>query len=163
MDEIKNISYEDWLSLISKVMTKGMASKELDEIKVVYPKTAGSSHESMICNQLAKLEEFMVKETINSFQKKMILCGEEMDSEIADIACRKLKKHYDDCMFFMQNPSYPESVKKKIHSEVKRIVTSYIDMFFEDLKKLEYANNSAFVRDYIYICKKKLNRIKKMY
>lgn len=163
MDNVKYISYADWISLISGVMTKGLTCEELNKLKVVYPHSVGDSYDTMIYNQLAKLEEYMLKETISSFQKQMTLCLDEMDLEIAEMAFSKFRRHYINCMFFLQIPSYPESVKSKMLDEISKNINSFIESFLKYLKKIEYADNSVFMQDYVYICKKKLQKIKSMY
>lgn len=163
MDNVKYISYADWIALISSVMTKGLACNELEELKEVYPHSAGEPYDVMVYNQLAKLEEYMLKESVSSFQKQIALCLDEMDLEIAEIAFSRFKRHYINCMFFLQIPDYSESVKSKMSGEIRKNMNSFIDSFMKYLKKIEYADNSVFIQDYVYICKKKLQKIKKMY
>ena len=163
MDNVKYISYADWDALISKVMTKGLACNELEELKEVYPLLSGDSYDVMVYNQLAKLEEYMIKESVSSFQKQMGLCLSEMDLEIAEIAFSRLRRHYKNCMFFLQIPDYSESVKRKMLEEIRKNWISFIDSFFKYLKKIEYEDNSVFIQDYVYICKKKLQKIKNIY
>lgn len=163
MDNVKCISYADWVSLISGVMTKGLTCDELNELKVVYPRSVGASYDTMIYNQLAKLEEYMIRESVRFFQKQMTLCLDEMDLEIAETAFSKLRRHYINCMFFLQIPEYPESVKSKMSDEIKKNIGLFIEAFMKYLKKIEYADNSVFIQDYVYICKKKLQNIKSMY
>lgn len=163
MDIVEYISYADWVSLITDVMTKGLMCDELNELKVVYPHSAGDSYNTMIYNQLVKLEEYMLRESVGSFQKQMILCLNEMDLEIAEMAFSKFRRHYINCMFFLQIPDYPESVKSKMSDEIRKNMNSFIESFMKHLKKIEYADNSVFIQDYIYICKKKLHKIKSMY
>ena len=93
----------------------------------------------------------------------MTLCLDEMDLEIAETAFSKLRRHYINCMFFLQIPEYPESVKNKMSDEIKKNMGFFIEAFMKYLKKIEYADNSVFIQDYVYICKKKLQRIKSMY
>ena len=106
MDNVKYISYEDWIALISSVMAKGLACNELEELKEVYPHSAGDLYDVMVYNQLAKLEEYMLKESVSSFQKQMALCLDEMDLEIAEVAFSRFRRHYINCMFFLQIPDY---------------------------------------------------------
>ena len=113
MGNVEYISYTDWISLISDVMAKGLACEEFNELKKVYPLSVGDSYDTMIYNQLAKLEEYMLKESVSSFQKQMTLCLEEMDLEIAEMAFLRFRRHYINCMFFLQIPDYSESVKVK--------------------------------------------------
>lgn len=163
MDNVKYISYADWLSLISGVMTKGLACEEFSKLKEVYPYSAGDSYDMMIYNQLAKLEEYMLKESVGTFQKQMTLCLEEMDLEIAEVAFSRFRRHYINCMFFLQIPNYSESVKSKLSGEIIRNLKSFIESFTKYLKGIEYADNSVFMQDYVYICKKYLKKIKNMY
>lgn len=163
MENIQYISYADWLSLISGVITKGLVCEELDELKKVYPHSIGDSYDTMIYNQLAKLEEYMLKKSVSSFQKQMLLCLKEMDLEIVEIAFSRFRMHYINCMFFLQIPDYPESVKNKMYDEIIKNMNSFLESFEKSLKKIEYADNSVFIQDYVYICKKNLRRIKKMY
>ena len=163
MDNVKYIPYADWSSLISGVITKGLACEELNELKGVYPHSIGDLYDTMIYNQLAKLEEYMLKESAGSFQKQMTLCLEDMDLEIAEMAFSRFRKHYINCMFFLQIPDYSESVKSKMLDEIKRNLNSFIESFTKYLKKIEYADNSVFIQDYVYICKKNLKKIKNMY
>lgn len=163
MDNVKYISYEDWIALISSVMAKGLACNELEELKEVYPHSAGDLYDVMVYNQLAKLEEYMLKESVSSFQKQMALCLDEMDLEIAEVAFSRFRRHYINCMFFLQIPDYSEFVKSKMSEEIRKNRNSFIDSFMKYLKKIEYADNSAFIQDYVYICKKKLKKIKNMY
>lgn len=163
MDNVKYISYSYWISLISSVMIKGLACEELNELKVTYPHSVGNSYDTMIYNQLAKLEEYMLKETVGCFQKQMTLCLEERDLEIAEMAFSRFRKHYKNCMFFLQIPDYLESVKSKMSSEIIRNLNSFIELFTKYLKKIECADNSIFIQDYVYICKKNLKKIKSMY
>ncbi len=163
MDNVKYISYEDWISLISGVMTKGLACEELNELKEVYPYSFGNSYDMMIYNQLAKLEEYMLRESVGRLQKQMTLCLEEMDLEIAEVAFSRFRKHYINCMFFLQIPDYSKSVKSKISEEIIRNLKSFIESFIKYLKRIEYADNSVFIQDYVYICKKNLKKIKNMY
>lgn len=163
MGNMKGISYTEWISLISGVMTKGLTCDELNELKVVYPCFTGDSYDTMVYNQLAKLEEYMIRETIRSFQKQMTLCLDEMDLEIAEKAFSKFRKHYINCMFFLQIPEYPENVKNRMTDEIKKNISLFTEIFMKYLKKVEYADNSVFIQDYVYICKKKLQKIKSMY
>ncbi len=163
MGNVKYISYADWLSLISCVMTKGLACEELDKLKEAYPHSVGDSYDMMIFNQLAKLEEYMLKESVSIFQKQMTLCLEEMDLEIAKVAFSRFRRHYINCMFFLQIPDYSESVKSKILDEIIRNMKFFIESFTKYLKRIEYADNSVFIQDYVYICKKNLKKIKNMY
>ncbi len=163
MDNVKYISYSDWISLISDVMTKGLACEELGKLKEVYPYSAGESYDIMIYNQLAKLEKYMLKESVGSFQKQMTSCLEEVDLEIAERAFARLKRHYINCMFFLQIPDYSESVKSKMSDEIIRNMQSFIESFVRYLKRIEYIDNSVFIQDYVYICKKNLKKIENMY
>lgn len=163
MDNVKYISYADWIALISGIITKGLASEELDELKKVYPHSVGESYDTMIYNQLAKLEEYMLKEAVRFFQKRMMLCLEEMDLEIAEKAFSQFRKHYINCMFFLQIPDYSESVKSMMSDEIIKNMNSFLESFEKYLKKIEYANNSVFIQDYVYISKKNLRKIKNMY
>lgn len=163
MENIEYISYADWISLISGIITKGLACEELDELKKVYPHSVGDSYDTMIYNQLAKLEEYMLKESVSSFQKRMTLCLEETDLEIAEMAFSRFRKHYINCMFFLQIPDYPKSVKSKMSDEIIKNMNSFLESFEKYLKKIEYADNSVFIQDYVYISKKNLRKIKNMY
>ena len=66
-------------------------------------------------------------------------------------------------MFFLQIPDYPESVKSKMSDEIRKNMNFFIESFMKYLKKIEYADNGVFIQDYVYICKKKLQKIKSMY
>ncbi len=163
MGNIEYISYADWISLISDVMAKGLACEELNELKKVYPHSVGDSYDTLIYNQLAKLEEYMLKESVSSFQKQMSLCLEEMDLEIAEMAFLRFRRHYINCMFFLQIPDYSESVKRKMSDEIIRNLNSFIKSFMKYLKKIEYADNSPFIQDYVYISKRSLKKIKNIH
>ena len=163
MDNVKYISYSEWIALISDVMSKGMTCEEFSELKEVYPYAVGESYDTMIYNQLAKLEQFMLKEAVRIFQKQMAACLNEFDLEIAENAFTKLIKNYKNCMFFLQIPDYAESVKSKMSYEIIRNMQSFVELFFKYLKKIEYADNSVFIQDYVYICKRNLKKIKNMY
>lgn len=163
MGNVEYISYANWISLISDVMAKGLVCEELNELKKVYPLSVGNLYDTMIYNQLAKLEEYMLKESVSSFQKQMTLCLEEMDLEIAEMAFLRFRRHYINCMFFLQIPDYSESVKSKMSDEIIRNLNSFIESFTKYLKKIEYADNSSFIQDYVYIGKKSLKKIKNMY
>lgn len=163
MESVNYISYSEWISLISNVTVKGFACEEFCKLKGVYPHAVGESYDTMIYNQLAKLEQSVLKETIRVFQKQMTICLNEVDLEIAENAFTKLKKHYRDCMFFLQIPDYSESVKSKMSDEVVRNMQSFLDAFIKYLKKIEYADNSVFIQDYVYVCKRNIRKIKNMY
>ena len=124
---------------------------------------SGESYDIMIYNQLAKLEKYMLKESVGSFQKQMTSCLEEVDLEIAERAFARLKRHYINCMFFLQIPDYSESVKSKMSDEIIRNMQSFIESFVRYLKRIEYIDNSVFIQDYVYICKKNLKKIENMY
>lgn len=163
MDNVKYISYADWICLISGVMAKGLACEEFNVLKEAYPHSVNESYDMMIYNQLAKLEEYMLKESVGIFQKQMTLCLEEMDLEIAEVAFSRFRRHYINCMFFLRIPDYSESVKSKLSDEIIRNLKSFIESFTKYLKRIEYADNSVFIQDYVYICKKNLKKIKNMY
>lgn len=163
MDDVKYISYADWISLISGVMQNGLSCNELKELKKVCPHSVGEVYDVMVYNQLAKLEEYMLKEAVGSFQKQMAVCLNEMDLEIAEVAFLRFRKHYDNCMFFLQIPEYSESVKRKLAEEIRNNMNAFVDSFVKYLKKMECADNSEFIQDYVYVCKKKLQKIKTMY
>jgi hypothetical protein len=163
MGNIDYISYSDWISLISAVIEKGLTCEEIDKLKRVYPHSVGDSYDTMIYNQLAKLEEYMLKEAVNSFQKRMTFCLKEMDLEIAEMAFVRFKKHFTNCMFFLQIPDYPESVKHKMSDEIHKNMDSFMESFLKYIKKIEYADSSSFIQDYVYISRKNLKKIKNMY
>ena len=93
----------------------------------------------------------------------MMLCLEEMDLEIAEMAFSLFRKHYINCMFFLQIPDYSGSVKNKMSDEIIENMNSFLESFEKYLKKIEYADNSVFIQDYVYISKKNLRKIKNMY
>ena len=93
----------------------------------------------------------------------MTLCFEEMDLEIAEMAFSRFRKHYINCMFFLQIPDYSESVKRKMSDEIIKNMNSFLESFEKYLKKIEYTDNSVFIQDYVYISKKNLRKIKNMY
>ena len=163
MDNVKYVSYSDWSLLISEIMKKGLACEELNKIQDVYPHSVGESYDAVIYNQLARLEQYMIRETVNIFQKQMKACIDEIDLEMAEVAFIRLKKHYMRCMFFLQIPDYPESVKNKMSKEIIRNMQSFSGSFLKYLKKLEYEDNSTFIQDYVYVCKKNLKKIENMY
>ena len=162
MSEIAYISYSEWTDLISAVIRKGLSCNELEIIKTVYPNAVGDAYDPMIYNQVARLEEYLIKASVDIFQKQMNMCFEENDIEMAEIAFSKLKRHLLNSMFFMQIPYYTESVKVGITGEIKKNLYLFFDAFSSYLKKLELADNSAFVQDYIYICRKRMRTIKRM-
>lgn len=161
MDNVKYISYSDWSALISEVMEKGLSCDALNELRAVYPRSVGEAYDTMLYNRLAKLEQFMIEESVGIFQKQMTACLDEADLEIAENAFVKLKKHYVDCLFFQQIPDYPETVKRKMSDEIIRNMQLFRESFLTYLKKLEYTDNSAFIQDYVYICKRNMKKIKK--
>lgn len=163
MDDVKYISYADWISLISGVMKKGLSCNELEELKKACPHSMGEAYDVMVYNHLAKLEEYMLKEAVKSFQKQMAVCLGEMDLEIAEVAFSRFRKHYDNCMFFLRIQDYPESVKSKLSEEIRNNMNDFVDSFVKYLKKMECVDNSKFIQDYVYVCKKKLQKIKTMY
>lgn len=163
MDNITYVSYSEWISLISDVTIKGLACEELSKLKVVYPHAVGESYDNIIYNQLAKLEQFMLKETIRIFQKQMSTCLSEIDLEMAENAFVKIKKHYKDCMFFLQIPDYSESVKRKMSDEIIRNMQAFSESYIKYIKKIEFEDNSTFIQDYVYVCKRNLKIIKNMY
>ena len=118
MDSVKYVSYSDWSSLISEIMKKGLACEELNKIQDVYPHSVGESYDAMIYNQLARLEQYMIRETVNIF---------------------------------------------KMSEEIIRNMQSFSGSFLKYLKKLEYEDNSTFIQDYVYVCKKNLKKIENMY
>lgn len=149
--------------MINAVKSKGLACDELSVLKKVYPQVSGTAYDSMICNQLAKLEEYMLKETIRIFQKQMNHCLEENDLEIVKTAFAKLRKHIMNCLFFLQIPDYPESVKIQMGNEIKRNMDSFMNIFSKHLKKIEYAENNDFIQEYVYICRNRIKKIRKIY
>ena len=163
MDSITYIPYADWISLINAVKSKGLACDELNVLRKVYPQISGMAYDSMICNQLAKLEEYMLKETIRIFQKQMNNCLEENDLEILNPAFTRLRKHIVNCLFFLQIPDYPESVKTEMGNEIKKNVDSFMNVFLKYLKKIEHAENNDFIQEYVYICRNRIKKIRKIY
>lgn len=163
MGNIEYISYSEWISLIASVRKKGLACEEINVLSRVYPHSVGEAYDSLIYNQLAKLEEYMIKEALNVFQKRMSMSLEEMDIEIAEMAFVRLKKHFMKCMFFLQIPDYPESVKRNMSDEIKKNMDSFLESFSKYIKAIEYEGNSSFIQEYVYISKKNLRKIKNMY
>lgn len=159
MDEIKCISYADWISLISSVIQKGLACDELKQLKEVYPYSVGESYDGMIYNQIAKLEEYIIQESINTFQKRISLCMEEMDLEVVESAFTILRKHLNDGLFFLHIPNCPELVKEKLFEEIQKNVTAFTDSFLKYLRKIEYADSNLFIQDFVFLCKKRIRKI----
>lgn len=160
MDKLTSVSYEKWLELISIVAKEGMASKAFGELQVVYPLSAGDSYDAMIYNQLAKLEEALLKDAFQQFEKNFNLCMEEMDIEILEKAVTKYKRQLQSSMFFLQIPEYPESVRKNLRETIKNIISIYIEAISKYIRKIEYYDNGAFVQDVVYICRKKIIKAK---
>ena len=163
MNNVKYISYFDWALLISGVMAKGLVCEELSKLKEVYPYSTGKAYDMMIYNQLAKLEEYMLRESVSKFQKQMTLCLQENDLQIAEMAFARLRRHYGNCMFFLQIPDYSETIKGKMAEEIIKNMQSFIEAFRRYLRKIEYSDNSTFIQDFVYICKKNLKKIRNMY
>lgn len=163
MNSIKYISYADWLELVARVKEGGLACQEFDELASVYPNSVGDSYSVLIYNQLAKMEEYILKETLSIFEKQISVCLSEIDLETMELAFSRLRKHYRKCMFFLCIPDYPIQVKDKMAEEIKKSVSLFADSFLKYLKKIEGDDNSAFIQDFVYVSRKKMNQIKKMY
>lgn len=161
MEDIKYVSYPEWTSLVSAVMLKGLSCEEINTLRKVYPQVSGSAYDSMIYNQLAKLEEYIIKESVRILQKQMNVCLEENDLQILESSFSKFRKHILNCMFFLQVPYYPDSVKNKLSNEIKKNMDALMDSFSRHLKKVEYADSNSFIQEYVYVCRKKILKIKK--
>lgn len=156
MNNITSVPYEKWLELISIVVKEGISSKAFGELQVVYPVSAGDSYDAMIYNQLAKLEEALLKDAFHRFEKDLNLCMAEMDLEILEKAVIKYKRHIISSIFFLQIPEYPESVRKDLREAINNNISLYIDAISKYIRKLEYYDNGLFVQDVVYICRKKI-------
>lgn len=157
MEESRYVSYADWIALIAVILEKGMTCQEFEQIKQVYPQTAGESHISMVYNELGRLEECLLMHSFSKFQNTINRCLEEMDLEIAEFAMRNLRRNLKDCLFFNDIPEFPESIKNKMTQEVKKNIEAFQEKYQKYLKKLAYSDSSVFVQDLIYMCKKRIS------
>lgn len=148
------ITYAEWLTLLETVQKKGMACREFEQLKTVYPLKAGNSYEPLIHNGLAKLETCLLTKIFARFEKAMNLCLEETDLEIAETAIQNLRKNLKACLFFNGVPEYPESVKNSMNQEIHENITQFWQEYTKYLKKLSYADQGTFVTDLIYLCRK---------
>lgn len=155
MEETQYISYGEWISLITAIREKGLKCKEFQSIKSVYPQVTGEVYIPMIYNELGKLEKYMLTYSFSKFLEAINRCLEEMDIEIAETGIRNLKKNFKECMFFRVIPEYPESIKKAMAHEIQKKMESFRQEFLKYLKKLAYSDNSNFVQDLIFICKRR--------
>lgn len=153
--KISDISYGEWLSLVNGTRNKGQVCNEFELLQKCYPKRAGSSCEQMIHNELAKLQTVLLKKAINKYQKAIILCLEESDLEIVEIAFRNLKKSIYCCLFFTRIEEYPDSIKENLKKQIQKNILAFQVEFELFLNQLALEDNSHFVQDLVYICKKR--------
>ena len=154
MAEINWISYAEWLELVNCTKDKGQGCNEFEILQMCYPKSAGSSYEQMIHNELAKLETALLKIAIRKYQKSINMCLEESDLEIAKFALRNLKKNIHGCLFFTRIEEYPDSIKEDLKMQILKNVQFFQCEFQRFLNQLALEDNSYFVQDLIYMYKK---------
>ncbi len=154
MAEVKAVPYAAWLSLVEAVKKKGQACDEFLELQGCYPQSTGSLYEQMIHNELAQLENLLLKNAIKKYQKSINMSLEEADLEIAEFAIRNLKKSIRGCLFFTRINEYPEGVRKDLAIQTQERLLIFQAEFGEFLKRLAQDSNSYFAQDLIYLWKK---------
>lgn len=156
MEGTQYIAYAEWVALAGAVREKGMKSREFERIQCVYPQAAGAAYVPMVYNELARLEEHLLRHSFRRFQREINRCLEEADLEIAEAAISNLKKCVHACLFFDRIPEYPESVKSGMGQEVRRHTEAFRQECLQYMRRLERADSSIFIQDLVYMCRKRM-------
>lgn len=157
MNETQYVSYAEWVALIAAIQKKGITCQEFERIRTVYPQAAGEAYTPVIYKELGKLEEYLLDDSFLQFQRTVSNSLEERDIELAESAIRSLKKNLKACLFFNQIPEYAESIKSGMTLEVQKNMEAFRQEYLKYLRRLEYSDNSGFVQDLIYRCRKKMS------
>lgn len=156
MEGTQYISYAQWEALVDAVREKGIRSREFEQIQAVYPQMGGDACVPLVRGQLQKLEEHLLRQGFRLFQRDINRCLEEADLESAQAAINNLKRHVQACLFFRGIPEYPESVKDGMEREIRRCTEEFCQEFLQYMGRLERENDSGFVQELVYICRKRM-------
>lgn len=154
MQEIKEVSYSEWLALVNEVKENGPNCAEFLLLQQCYPHRSGDSYEQMVQKELAKMETVYIQNAVRDFQRSIARSLDEGDLEIARSAIRSLRKNARGSVFFLNNEKYPDTICKNMISEIKRNCQLFQKDFKCFLRRLEQENNSCFIQDFIYLCRK---------
>lgn len=154
MKEMEMISYSQWLELMNKVQEKGMCSDEMQRLHVVCPEVNTKNHYQFIQNELSKLETELLRKTIYQFEASVNRCLEDLDLEFLNKGIRIFKKNIYHCFFFNNIEQYPYTVRKNLCNQLINPLISFTKEYAQFVKKLREDNNSLFIDDFDYICKK---------
>lgn len=148
------VSYSQWLEYINGAGAKGLKSEAFSSLKGCYPVIGSEAHYGMMQRELAKLETILLKKTVAGFQTAVNRCLEEADPEILEWGIREFKRSVSCCYFFNGIEEYPQTVRKDIGSQMGESLASFVDEYSIFLKKIRENDNSSFIEDFEYICKK---------
>lgn len=154
MQEVREVSYTEWLTLVKGVKEKGQNSNEFFELQNCYPHRSGDSYKQMLQCELAKLETVLIEKAIRNFERSIARSMNENDLEIAQNAICSLKKNVRGSMFFLSNGNYSEDIRINLLSELKKNLLLFQAEITRFLRKLELDNSSHFVQDLVYLCRK---------
>ncbi len=156
MEGTQYIAYAEWVALAGAVREKGMKSREFERMQYVYPQAAGTAYVPMVYNELARLEEHLLRHSFRRFQREINRCLEEVDLEIAEAAISNLKRCVRACLFFDRIPEYPEAVRSGMEQEIRRHMEAFRLECLQYMRRLERADSSDFVQDLAYMCRKRM-------
>lgn len=154
MKEVEIISYAQWLEVIDKVQEKGMCSDEMQQLHIVYPAVSTKNHYQCIQNEISKLETELLRKTIYQFEASVNHCLEDFDLELLNNGIRVFKKNIQHCFFFNDIEEYPYAVRKNLCNQLISHLISFTEEYAKFVKRLREDNNSLFIEDFDYICKK---------
>ena len=158
MEGTQYIAYAEWVALAGAVREKGMKSREFERMQYVYPQAAGTAYVPMVYNELARLEEHLLRHSFRRFQREINRCLEEVDLEIAEAAISNLKRCVRACLFFDRIPEYPEAVRSGMEQEIRRHMEAFRLECLQYMRRLERADSSDFVQDLAYMCRKRMEK-----
>lgn len=156
MEGTQYIPYAEWVALAGAVREKGMRSREFERMRCVYPQAAGPAYDPLVYNELARLEEHLLRRSFHRFRQEINRCLDEADIEIAESAIGNLKRCIRACLFFSRIPEYPETVKSGMEQEIRRHTEAFRKECLGYMRRLERSDSSDFVQDLVYMCRKRM-------
>lgn len=152
--ETKEISYSQWLTLIKEVKEQGIYSEVFQDFRVSVPKIDMKEYQGFIHNELAKLEEIILSQTISKFQKNVNICMEENDLEVFHKGLVRLKKDILNCFFFCEISIFPIEIRAKVGKQMVDILMKFIKDFQKYIKRMEENESDIFCSEICYMYKK---------
>lgn len=150
----ENVPYADWLKYIRTAVDKGRNCEEFVLLQRSTPVLPGTGYEAYLADEIGKLEERLIRDAVDAFQKSLNKSFEEADIYLFEKGIRAFKKCIAESVFFVGMDGISATVKESMLKSINTNYLRFVEEIGKYIKKITYYQSHAFLNELEYLFKK---------